>query len=46
LHTKIPQKVSLLLTLLERNGAPDLDKKASVHAGWRGFAGPTKYPPM
>ena len=42
LHTKIPQKVSLLLTLLERNGAQDLDKKTSVYAGWRGFAGPTK----
>jgi hypothetical protein len=42
LHLQISQKVTLTLTLFEGFGAHDLHKKASVYAGWRGFAGPTK----
>ena len=38
---QIPQKVSLPLTFFEGFGAQDLYKKASVHAGCRGFAGLT-----
>jgi hypothetical protein len=33
LRTQLPQKVPLPLTFLERNGAHDLDRKASVYAG-------------
>ena len=38
LHTKIPQKVTLPLTFLGGFGAHKISKKASVHAGLRGFA--------
>jgi hypothetical protein len=42
LHTQIPQKTTPYKTFPEGIGAHHLHKKASVHAGWRGFAGPTK----
>src|ERR1035437_9728743 len=45
LHTKIPQKVSLLLTFSGGLGAHNLYKKASVYAGRRGFSWPTTYQP-
>jgi hypothetical protein len=41
LHTQIPQKSTPYKTFPEGIGAHRLHKKASVHAGWWGFAGPT-----
>ncbi|MDO8651652.1 MAG: hypothetical protein Q7R66_05630, partial [Undibacterium sp.] len=43
LHHRFPQKSTLYETFLEGFGVHHLHKKDSVHAGWRGFAGPTKY---
>jgi hypothetical protein len=40
---EIPQKQYSKTTLLEGFGAPRLPRIASIHAGCRGFAGPTNY---
>jgi hypothetical protein len=40
LHHRFPQESTLHQTFPEGFGVHDLYKKASFHAGWRGFAGP------
>ncbi|MDO8264609.1 MAG: hypothetical protein Q7T21_15495 [Gallionella sp.] len=42
-HLQIPQKSTLPITFLDGFGVHHVHKKSSVHAGWQGFAGPTRY---